>query len=246
MLDVHPPHEAAHTWKDFFIHIATIVVGLLIAVGLEQTVEFLHRRHERADLLAQLNAEHARNLKDATDSAENYRQLLLWNKRRLTYLRSIADGHPSAPPPPLSELSTANLPVNAVWHAIQTSGQAAVLPEEAIVLNGEPDAVLQNMHYRFQEGIRISSETVPATCGRISLVPGTSQPDYLHADRDDLRSCIGAYSALDHATVGVIDELVRLIGAEKAIQAGETDPDRINEGEVKEIEAPRWQDVFHG
>jgi len=23
MLDVHPPHEAAHTWKDFFIHIAT-------------------------------------------------------------------------------------------------------------------------------------------------------------------------------------------------------------------------------
>ena len=25
MLDVHPPHEAAHTWKDFFIHIATIV-----------------------------------------------------------------------------------------------------------------------------------------------------------------------------------------------------------------------------
>jgi hypothetical protein len=24
MLDVYPPHEAAHTWKDFFIHIATI------------------------------------------------------------------------------------------------------------------------------------------------------------------------------------------------------------------------------
>jgi len=24
MLDVHPPHEAAHSWKDFFIHIATI------------------------------------------------------------------------------------------------------------------------------------------------------------------------------------------------------------------------------
>jgi hypothetical protein len=46
MLDVHPPHEAAHTWKDFFIHIATIVVGLLIAIGLEQTVEHFHQRHE--------------------------------------------------------------------------------------------------------------------------------------------------------------------------------------------------------
>jgi hypothetical protein len=43
MLDVHPPHEAIHTWKGFFIHIATIVIGLLIAIGLEQTVEVLQR-----------------------------------------------------------------------------------------------------------------------------------------------------------------------------------------------------------
>jgi hypothetical protein len=46
MLDVHPPHEAAHTWSDFFIHVATICVGLLIAIGLEQSVEYLHQRHE--------------------------------------------------------------------------------------------------------------------------------------------------------------------------------------------------------
>ena len=46
MLDVHPPHSPTHTWKDFFIHIATIVIGLLIAIGLEQTVEAIHHRHE--------------------------------------------------------------------------------------------------------------------------------------------------------------------------------------------------------
>ena len=34
MLDIHPPHTPTHTWKDFFIHIATIGLGLLIAVGL--------------------------------------------------------------------------------------------------------------------------------------------------------------------------------------------------------------------
>jgi hypothetical protein len=57
MLDVHPPHEAAHSWKDFLIHIATIVVGLLIAVGLEQTVEFFHHRHERHQLVEDLKSE---------------------------------------------------------------------------------------------------------------------------------------------------------------------------------------------
>jgi len=50
MLDVHAPHEVLHTWKGFFIHIATIVVGLFIAVALEQSVEALHRRHEVAAL----------------------------------------------------------------------------------------------------------------------------------------------------------------------------------------------------
>ena len=39
MLDVHAPHETVHTWKGCFIHLATIVIGLLIAVGLEQMVE---------------------------------------------------------------------------------------------------------------------------------------------------------------------------------------------------------------
>src|SRR3984885_3082276 len=46
MLDVHPAHHAASTWREFFIHIATIVLGLLIAIGLEQTVEYIHHLRE--------------------------------------------------------------------------------------------------------------------------------------------------------------------------------------------------------
>jgi hypothetical protein len=57
VLDVHAPHEAAHTWADFFIHIATIVVGLLIAIALEQTVEFFHHRQEVAETRAAAAAE---------------------------------------------------------------------------------------------------------------------------------------------------------------------------------------------
>ncbi len=57
MLDVHPPHSPTHTWKDFFIHIATIVVGLLIAVGIEQMVEYFHHRHQLKEVRAQLTEE---------------------------------------------------------------------------------------------------------------------------------------------------------------------------------------------
>ena len=54
MLDVHPLHAAAHLWKDFLVHIATISVGLLIAIGLEQTVEWLHHRHQLREVREQL------------------------------------------------------------------------------------------------------------------------------------------------------------------------------------------------
>jgi hypothetical protein len=54
MLDVHPPHHSVSTWRDFFIHMITIVLGLLIAIGLEQFVEALHHLHQRHELEAQL------------------------------------------------------------------------------------------------------------------------------------------------------------------------------------------------
>jgi hypothetical protein len=53
MLDVHVPQKSEHTWTDFAIHIATIAVGLLLGLGLEQGAEFIHHRHE---------AHHAREL----------------------------------------------------------------------------------------------------------------------------------------------------------------------------------------
>jgi hypothetical protein len=56
MLDVHAPHQLVHTWKDFFIHIATIVVGLFIAVTLEQSIEAIHHRHQRLKLEEEMHA----------------------------------------------------------------------------------------------------------------------------------------------------------------------------------------------
>lgn len=44
-MDVHPPHEPIHSWRDFLLHLATITVGLLIALGLEAGVENMHHRH---------------------------------------------------------------------------------------------------------------------------------------------------------------------------------------------------------
>jgi hypothetical protein len=97
MLDVHAPHESIHTWKDFLIHIATIVIGLLIAVGLEQTVEYFHHRHQVAEIRRSLVEERRINEAIFTSACNEFRRyspILVGSLQTLGYLRA----HPGAPP----------------------------------------------------------------------------------------------------------------------------------------------------
>ena len=38
-MDVHPLHHAPRTWRDFFLHLLTITIGLFIALTLQAAVE---------------------------------------------------------------------------------------------------------------------------------------------------------------------------------------------------------------
>jgi hypothetical protein len=49
MIDIHPPHHSVSTRREFFVHLFIVVLGILIAIGLEQTVEYLHHRHLAAE-----------------------------------------------------------------------------------------------------------------------------------------------------------------------------------------------------
>jgi hypothetical protein len=51
---VHAPQQGIHTWRDFAIHIAVVAIGLLLAIGLQQVVEAIHHRQQRAQLEEQM------------------------------------------------------------------------------------------------------------------------------------------------------------------------------------------------
>lgn len=61
MLDVHVPHGKLRGIKDFLLHLLTIVIGLLIALGLEGWVEYQHHRHLAHQAEDSLRAEIAHN-----------------------------------------------------------------------------------------------------------------------------------------------------------------------------------------
>jgi len=57
LLDVHAPHHSPNSAKDFFFHLFTITIGLLIALGLEGLVERHHQHHLAHDAEVSMSAE---------------------------------------------------------------------------------------------------------------------------------------------------------------------------------------------
>lgn len=51
MIDIHPPHHGAMTRREVLTHLAIVVAGILIAIGLEQAVEAVHHARQRRELI---------------------------------------------------------------------------------------------------------------------------------------------------------------------------------------------------
>lgn len=44
-VEIHPPSGSIHSLKEFLLHLVTITAGVLIALGLDNVVEWRHHRH---------------------------------------------------------------------------------------------------------------------------------------------------------------------------------------------------------
>ena len=108
MLDVHPPHHAATTLRDFFIHIATIVIGLLIAVGIEQTVELIHHRREVQETREAIQNEREFNRRRFGGASATFQVETRQHQTNLAVYQYVV-AHPHA--------STAQLPGTVNWHS---------------------------------------------------------------------------------------------------------------------------------
>ena len=137
ILETHGPHQLVHTWKDFFIHIAIIAVGLLIAVALEQSIEALHHRNQRSTLEQEMRAVFESDIKV---DEEDFRKLARF-RAYLAELRAAIQarlhGHSSPAAPATDDPRMAILiiyPSLAPYEAAKENGTAALLPTDRLRL----------------------------------------------------------------------------------------------------------------
>jgi cell division protein FtsB len=61
MIEVHPPHKRIHGVAEFFLHLFTITIGLLIALALENAAGAVHHRHQQQEAEATIREEMTEN-----------------------------------------------------------------------------------------------------------------------------------------------------------------------------------------
>jgi hypothetical protein len=135
MLDVHAPHESAHTWKSFFIHIAIITIGLLIALCLEKTVEFIHHRHQAREGLELLLGE----VNENRDTLQKNTKVNEWAERQhradLGVLQRLRSGV-LQPRDRLIFIRPYTRLVDSAWKIVHESDAAPYIPYDLMALYG--------------------------------------------------------------------------------------------------------------
>ncbi len=135
VIDVHAPHGGMHTWKDFWIHLGTITLGLLIAISLEQSVEWLHHLHERHQLEDDLHSEAAMNRDSAGYDLAIYDKVIAW---LLQLQREVDDARAS--PGKAALISAArpdgvpDSPRYAAYHVLATEAWTTAKESSLLVL----------------------------------------------------------------------------------------------------------------
>jgi hypothetical protein len=152
MLDVHVPHQTVHTWKDFFIHIATITIGLLIAISLEQTVEYLHHRHQAKEMAEKLRAESLANRRIVQFNIANCDQAISVIEQDMRVLENmkVFGEHVTPELIPIPRTIT-YYPSDSAWLTIKDSALLPIVDQTLVSNYWGVDAVQSSIVFTSQE-----------------------------------------------------------------------------------------------
>ena len=129
-MDVHAPHHPIEGWKDFVVHLLTITVGLLIAVGIEGCVE-LHREHKLAqEARATMREEIEHNssqMKDTVANLKKQSEMIQKNIDTLTRIQENPKDKEAQKASISADFSSVGLRDTA-WKTAQTTGAMGFMP----------------------------------------------------------------------------------------------------------------------
>jgi hypothetical protein len=234
-MEVHPPEHPIFTWKQFFIHMATVCLGLLIALGLEQLAENLHHRHELHLLRDTLQDEDEKSLRDLVGAEAYANAYFAWYTSRIEQTRQAIRYNSPIPDLPKTRISVHAVPDDPAWKAAKASNLIDIMPQQEIIAHSEVEALIKrlgdNMVHPAVQGKRSS-----VIAEQFHVATDSQSWDFSSASRSDLTEYLQALSAEAAEVREMQASAAYLRGALQAVLGGERNLDRIEDEENKVLE----------
>ena len=131
MIEVHPPDHAPHGVRDFLLHIFTITVGLLIALGLENFVEWRHHVHLKHQAEETMRQELRANQKDLNDVVAAIPREQANLKRIEAFLQARMEGK-TFTVHSMQTGMTQVTPQNAAWNTASATGALSYMDYDEV------------------------------------------------------------------------------------------------------------------
>ena len=131
MLDVHPPHGKMHGVGDFFLHLFTITIGLLIALGLEAAVE----RHHKSELRDQAEQNLRTEIKANQKSLDKLLPVIHEEQKTLIAVLTFVLAREKNQPGDLGDIKfgfSNSLLSDASWRTASVTGALALMDYDTV------------------------------------------------------------------------------------------------------------------
>jgi hypothetical protein len=172
-VDVHPVHRAPRSWRDFFLQLLMITIGLFIALTLQAGVESLHHRHlvreARENLRREIQINRQRYAENVRNLEKNRQQLA----RDIDLLQDLRAGK-TIDKAALGWGWGWNGFIDASWKTARETGAVSYMSFDLI--NAYTEIYLQQDYVNTQAAATVIDEPKSAAFLRIAKEPSALSP----------------------------------------------------------------------
>jgi hypothetical protein len=177
-VDVHPAHYPLRTWRDFFLQLLMITIGLFIALTLQAGVESLHHRHLVRDARESLRREIEANQRRYAENVRNLENNRLQLARDIDQLRNLRSGKPIEKKALAWGWDWKSF-ADASWKTAQVSGAVSYMSPDLI--NAYTDVYDQQGYVNSEVLATFNDEARSAAPLRVALDPAALTPSDIQA-----------------------------------------------------------------
>jgi|GEM_PF-2618663 len=130
MGDTHSVSQIPHRLKDFFVQIAAIAIGLLLALGLDRVVGYFHNRQQLTEARRELRLELSRNRDVWNKNSAEVQRIEKMLKTDLEIIQALKSHFPTAAKLDYSEGFYAV--IDGPWQVVRQNGSLNLMPNDEL------------------------------------------------------------------------------------------------------------------